>query len=146
MRPFVFLGGTVGHSHWREPFTQRLIEMGVAAARIYNPVVEEWTVEDQAREDRAKHETEHVLFYICNPESSSEAISSYSLVEATMHLYDRPESTVVVFDINGVQGHSLKSLRKCEKDLRERFPNGHIYSTGAEALGYFERVLSAGGN
>jgi len=142
MSPFVFLGGTVGKSNWREPFTKRLMEAGVPADRIFNPVVPEWTAECQEAEDIAKRDSEHLLFYICDPEQGGNAISGYSLVEATMCLYDRPQSTVVVFDLSGITGHVLKSLIKCKRDLRARFPEGHIFSTADDAVAYFSQIIA----
>ena len=87
MKPFVFLGGTVGESSWRQSVTLLLIQAGVAAERIFDPVVSEWTDQSQALEDEAKRQADYLLFYLCD-------VSGYSLVEATMGLYDRMASTV----------------------------------------------------
>ena len=127
MKPFVFLGGTVGESSWRQSVTLLLIQAGVPAERIFDPVVSEWTDQSQALEDEAKRQADYLLFYLCD-------VSGYSLVEATMGLYDRMVSTVVVFDLAGLEGHALKSLVKCEHDLRARFPTGLIFSTAGEAV------------
>ena len=136
MTPFLFLGGTVGNSNWRGAFTQRLIAAGVSADRIYNPAVPDWTPAFQAAEDAAKREAEFNLFYLCATGQAENPLPAYSLVEAVMHLYDQTEKTIVVFDLQGLDGHLLKALQKSEKDLRARFPQGHIYRSADEALAF----------
>jgi hypothetical protein len=137
MNPFIFLGGTVGNSKWRDLFTSRLIEAGVPAGRIFNPVVSNWTAESQEKEDAAKRSSNYLLFYICNTEQDGNPLSAYAMVEAVMHLYDQIDSTVVIFDTTGLEGHPLKALSKSEQDLRRRFPDGHIFLNLDEAIAFF---------
>ena len=137
MKPFVFLGGTVGNSKWRDPFTERLIAVGVPGERIFNPVVADWNEEFQKKEDAAKLASEYLLFYICNTQQPELPVSTYGIVEAVMHLYDKPKVTVAVFDLQGLDGHVLKALSKSEKDLRARFPQGYIFSSADEAIAFF---------
>jgi hypothetical protein len=147
MNPFVFLGGTVGNSTWRTAFTERLIATGVPADLIFNPTVRSWNAEVQEREDAAKRSSDYLLFYICDPQEAGDSASTYAIVEAVMHLYDAPSATVAVFDLKGLEGHVLKALTKTEKDLRARFPDGHIYATADEAIAFFaSKVMKAGGN
>jgi len=137
MNPFVFLGGTVGNSKWRDSFTERLVAAGVEKERIFNPVVADWNEEFQAKEDAAKLSSDYLLFYVCNTEQDGNPVSTYGIVEAVMHLYDKPKVTVVVFDLKGLEGHVLKALKKTEKDLRARFPQGHIFSNADDAIAFF---------
>jgi hypothetical protein len=138
MSTSIFLGGTVGSTTWRSTFIADLVAAGVPAESIYNPVVPDWTPECQAAEDRAKAEASYNLFYICSPNPGDATnVSVYSIVEAVMGLYDQPSTTVVVFDNREYSGHILKSLKKTEKDLRNRFPNANIFSTYEEAVSYF---------
>lgn len=130
----IFLGGTCGNNNWRNDFTSELVKRGVPPEAIFNPVVPNWTPEDQAKEEEAKSRATSMIFYIADPKQEGINVSAYSLVEATMALYDSPKSTVVVFDTEGQTGHVLKALKQSEKVLRKRFPNAAIYGTEEEAL------------
>jgi hypothetical protein len=127
-RPLVFLGGTCGNSQWRETFTDELVDGGIPKAKIFNPVVADWTEECQTREDEAKRTAKFVLFNITDPEEKGNPISAYSIVEAVMGMYDNPERTLVVFDTGAFSNHALRSIQKTEKDLKSRFPSGRIFS------------------
>jgi len=129
----IFLGGTVGSNNWREAFTKLLLDSGVPNEAIFNPVVENWTPECQAVEDRVKREAAFNLFFIGNPKNANSEISAYSLVEAVMGLYDEAARTIVVFDLSDFSEHVSKAMRKIESDLRHRFPSRMIYSSLQEA-------------
>ena len=123
----VFLGGTCGNNHWRDNVISQLVSQGVPEVVLFNPVVEDWTEECQVIEDRVKAEAEFVVFYLASPKDENpNSVSAYSLVEATMALYDDPDRAVVVFDTDGLSDHVLKVMNKTEKDLRKRFPNAAI--------------------
>lgn len=141
MSTSIFLGGTVANANWRPSFIADLVAAGVSEDSLYNPVVPDWTPECQAAEDQAKSQARYNLFYICDPKQEGNPVSIYSLVEATMGLYDQPSTIVVVFDNTGYSGHALKSLTKSEKDLRKRFPTASIFSTREEAVNYFVKRL-----
>ena len=129
----LFLGGTVGNNPWRSEFTRRLVSAGVKPEAILNPVVQNWDAQAQTVEENAKAEARLLLFYIGHPMQNRDSISAYSLVEATMALYDRPTAAVVVFDKAGLSGHALAALNQCELVLRHRFPDGSIFDTLRDA-------------
>ena len=129
MEKLLFLGGTAGHNKWRDTLTDTLISRGVSAGVIFNPVVADWNEEAQAREEAAKASASHLLFYIANPMQEGNPLSTYSMVEATMALYDKPDRTVVVFDSAGIEGHFLKALNQAKNVLKTRFPAARIYDS-----------------
>jgi len=131
-KQLLFLGGTCGNNDWRTNFTKELISGGVPADDIFNPVVSDWNAEAQANEEKAKKEATYLMFYIADPKLEDSNLSAYSMVEATMGLYDKPE-TVVVFDYAGIEGHSRKSMQQTEKVLKARFPTARIFSAAAQA-------------
>lgn len=141
MKYLVFLGGTVAGNGWRKKFIRELAALGVPYAELFNPVVEEWTEEAQAAEELAKKKATHMMFYLGAPMQDGNPLSTYSMIEATMALYDMPEKTVVVFDPHGIRGHALKSYRQTEKVLRARFPDKRIFSTLGEAIEWFADEL-----
>lgn len=137
----IFLGGTVGHNPWRKKLIH---DLGTDAA-LFDPVVEDWNEEAQEAEERAKREADLFVFYIANPKQEGISVSSYSLVEATMALYDAPESTVVAFDYNGygpLHAHSVKALKQAEKVLRARFPEASIFSSYTELCDWLKLRLT----
>lgn len=137
----IFLGGTVGKNNWREPFIERLVASGVSRDSIFNPVVKDWNEAARESEEKAKKEASHFLFYIANPYLEGSTLSAYSMVEATMALYDSPDTTVVVFDPTDIEGHSLKAFLQTEKVLRKRFPTAKIFGNTDEALNWLAAHL-----
>ena len=129
----VFLGGTVGRNTWREDVIPELTRRGIPLEALYDPPVDDWTEEIQAREGAAKNQASYLLYVIAHPGGSSAAVSAYSLVEAVMGLYDRPGQTVVAFDTSGMTGHVLKVMRKIVRDLQERFPDAPIFDNNRDA-------------
>jgi hypothetical protein len=129
----VFLGGTVGTNTWRDEVIPELMRRGIPAEVLYEPPVDDWTEEIQAREDAAKRQASYQLYVIARPGGSSDAVSAYSLVEAVMGLYDRPGQTVVAFDTSGMTGHALKAMRKIIRDLQDRFPDAPIFDNNRGA-------------
>mgnify|MGYP003554776529 FL=1 len=128
MNKLLFLGGTCGNNNWRIGFIASLIALGVSAGNLFNPVVPNWNDEAQAKEDAAKTEAKYMLYYLANPGEENNTVSSYSLVEAVMNLYDAPNRTVVVFDTTGQPPHVVKAMTKSYKDLVKRFPNAPIFN------------------
>lgn len=142
MKPYlVFLGGTVAGNGWRKKFIRELTALGVPHSELFNPVVEEWNEEAQAKEEEAKKNATHMLFFLGAPMQDGNPLSTYSMIEATMALYDAPEKTVVVFDPTGIGGHALKAYKQTEKVLRKRFPDKRILSTLGEAIAWFADEL-----
>lgn len=141
MSKLVFLGGTVGNNGWREGFVKHFTDLGVDGNLFFNPVVADWNEEAQKNEERAKKEASHFLFYLADPKQDGNPLSAYSMVEATMALYDSPETTVVVFDSEGITGHALKAFNQAQKVLRKRFPNANIFSLEESLVWFKENVF-----
>ena len=82
----VFLGGTVANSTWREYMMPKL------EVDFFNPVVEEWTEEDQKKEI---YEREHCDFclYVISPKM----IGWYSLAEVTDDSYKKSDKTIYCY-------------------------------------------------
>ena len=74
-----------------------------------------------------------MLYYLGDPKEEGNRVSFYSLLEATMALYDAPARTVVVFDATGMPKHAEKATNKAYKDLKKRFPDANIFGTQSEA-------------
>jgi hypothetical protein len=133
----IFLGGTAGNNPWRDSFITACLEKGIPSDMLFNPVVPDWNADAQAREDLIKKDPSTLMLYhISNPMQGTGQVSAYSLVEATMALYDHLDRTVVVFDTTGMTDHTLKSMKKIEADLRLRFPDAAVFSSPDEAIYY----------
>jgi hypothetical protein len=133
-KKLVFLGGTCAGNNWRPEFIAALIAGGLSAEEIFNPVVPDWNEEVRRKEEEAKASATHMLFYIADPKQAGNPLSAYSMVEATMAMYDKPDTTVVVFDNTGIEGHALKAMNQTLKVLKKRFPAAAILATPAEAI------------
>ena len=132
-KKLVFLGGTVGNNDWRERLINELKDT-IDTSSLSNPVVKDWNEAAQKAEELAKKNATHFLFYLGDPKQDGLSISGYSLVEATMALYDNPESTVVIFDEDDFSGHSLKAMKQTQKVLRSRFPKANILDSKDEVV------------
>jgi hypothetical protein len=142
MKNQVFLGGTVGLNNWRKALViPELLRWGVKEEQIFDPVVEDWNAEAQAKEDAAKAESRFMLFYISNPYTPGNEVSAYSLVEAVMGLYDEPDRTVVVFNLEGLSISTGKSMKKIIKDLKTRFPDSYIFDGVYTAISFLSTKL-----
>jgi hypothetical protein len=130
---FVFLGGTCGKNDWRKALIKHLAERGVDPSYLFDPVVPEWNDEAQKNEENAKAKTTHFLFYLASPKEEGNPLSAYSMVEATMALYDNPDGSVVVFDNEGMPAHATKAMNQTLKVLKKRFPSANIFATVTEA-------------
>lgn len=137
----LFLGGTVGNNTWRDKFIADLVEQGVPSDVIFNPVVSDWNEAAQAAEEQAKAEAQYMMFYISDPKQEGLNMSAYSMVEATMALYDKPETAVVAFDKDSFNGHPLKAMNQTEKVLKRRFPNANILGSLTESVDWFVNKL-----
>jgi hypothetical protein len=142
MKKIVFLGGTCGNNNWRDGLSARLMARGVPAESLFNPVVANWDEAAQQREDEAKKKADFNLFYLGDPQQADNRVSFYSLLEATMGLYDAPARTVVVFDTTGMPKPMEKSNVKACKDLKARFPEAPIFGTLAEAEDWLVKNLA----
>lgn len=144
-RKLVFLGGTAGSNDWRDSFTAICERNGVPREVWFNPVVKDWDDAAQAREETAKEAATHLVFCIANPRQDGNPLSAYSMVEATMALYDKPERTVVVFDYHGMRGHPLKAMVQAHDVLRSRFPSARIFDSPVRAMHWLIADLTGGG-
>ena len=135
-RKLVFLGGTATNNTWRDGFSENLVSRGVSAHTLFNPVVKDWNKEAQQREEAAIAEASHLVFYVADPKQEGNPLSVYSMVEATMALYDKPECTVVVFDTDGMSGHPLKAMNQTLGVLKARFPGANIFGTRESAINW----------
>jgi hypothetical protein len=125
--PLVFLGGTCGKNNWRPRLIKEVHQVlppgDPASYVLFDPVVADWNKEAQAREEEMKRRAHLHVYYLASPKLESPTdVSAYSLVEATMALYDRPESTLVVFDNSEITGHSREAMDQAQRVLRTRFP------------------------
>lgn len=134
MNKLVFLGGTAANNDWRKALVNALVSRGVPPYIFFNPVIKDWNEEAQRREEAAKVEASHLVFYIGDPKQEGNPLSAYSMVEATMALYDKPDRTVVVFETEGMSGHPLKAMNQTLKVLNARFPEANIFGTRREVI------------
>lgn len=124
----VFLGGTCGNNRWREDIViPGLKNKGVPEDAIFNPNLGpgQWNEEAQALEDRVKRSCSLMVYYIGDPRDGT-GVSPYSVVEATMALYDDQDRTLVVIENAGADDHTKKALDKILLDWRRRFTNARI--------------------
>ena len=138
----VFLGGTCGKNTWRPTLIAQLVAEGVNPSCLFDPVVSDWNDAAQKAEEEAKAKATHMFFYIANPYLKGTELSAYSMVEATMALYDKPQTTVIVFDSTDITEHSLKAFKQTEKVLRKRFPQATILGTRQEAIDWLVKQLN----
>ena len=134
MPPLVFLGGTAANNPWRKQFVENA--KGVPASVFFDPVVAVWDEEARRREEEAKAMASHLVFYIADPRQDGNPLSAYSMVEATMALYDKPLISVVIFDTTGMGGHPLKAMNQTFRALKARFPSSYIFATPDEAVAW----------
>ncbi|MDO8668091.1 MAG: nucleoside 2-deoxyribosyltransferase domain-containing protein [bacterium] len=141
-KKLVFLDGTAANNNWRDGLIESLVGRGVSAETLFNPVVKDWNEEAQRCEEAAKTEASHLVFYIADPKQDGNPLSAYSMVEATMALYDKSNRTVVVFDTEGITGHPLKAMNQTLKVLKKRFPEANVFATRQEAIEWLASQLA----
>lgn len=137
-RNVVFLGGTCGKNHWREDIViPGLLERGVSPDALFNPVVENWDDAAREREDEMKRTARWQLYVIASPDpgmADCPVVSGYSLVEATMGLYDAPARTVILVDTTGMAEATEASIAKAVADWWWRFPDAPIFADYAALI------------
>lgn len=97
-----FLGGTCNESTWRD----ELISLLNDKVEYFNPVVDDWTDDCQAREDKARDEARYVLFVI-----TSQMTGVFSIAEVVDCSNKRPESTLFCVLSEGFGEGQLRSLK-----------------------------------
>ena len=101
MKKRVFLGGTWNGSTWRN---KMMIYLNNAGLDYFNPIVEDWTLEDQAIEDRERETCDFCLYAI-----TSRMAGVYSVAEVVDDSNKRPEKTVLVL-LPGIDGTASLSV------------------------------------
>ena len=135
VHPQVFLGGTCGNNDWRDGFIERVVARGVPRSALFNPQLPPgaWNEEAQRQEDDVKAYADLLFFYLGDPQEKENRASTYSVLETTFALYERPARSVVVFDSTGMPSRSAKSNNKAGADLKKRFPAAPIFFSLEEA-------------
>jgi len=109
----VFLGGTCNNSNWRDKLIPLLTNID-----YFNPVVEDWTEEDQAEEIKQRQECDFVL-YVITPKMKG----VYSIAEVIDDSNKRPEKTIfcILEEDNGEKfdASQMKSLGQVGKMVKE---------------------------
>lgn len=111
----VFLGGTCSESTWRDELMTMLDSAKVDA---FNPVVDDWNEEAQAREDFHKANDDFCL-YVLTPEMTG----IYSIFEVACDGCKRPDRTIFCVlperDGKTFEVFLQKNFTKIKKDLRK---------------------------
>jgi hypothetical protein len=79
----VFLGGTCNESTWRDQLIPILESHGVD---YFNPVVDDWTSECQAEEERQKNEICNIHLYVITPKMTG-VFSIAEAVESAINMH-----------------------------------------------------------
>lgn len=104
----VFLGGTCNKSTWRDELIPLL------KIDYFNPVVNDWTPECQAREIEEREKADFKLFVI-----TAAMTGVFSIAEAVEEAIKNPIQTILVVIEEGFSAGQLKSL-KATSDLIKR--------------------------
>jgi len=110
----IFLGGTCNNSTWRDWVMPELDRLKIP---YFNPVVEDWTPECQAEEERQKEECD-IHLYVITPEMTG----VFSIAEAVDSAWKKDKHCLFYV----VQSHllfpkgQLKSLRAVEDLIYKR--------------------------
>jgi hypothetical protein len=99
----VFLGGTANKSTWRDTLIKKL------KIDYFNPIVDDWTEEDQKEELKQRKTCDYVL-YVITPKMEG----IYSIAEVVDDSNKRPEKTIFVYlledDDKTFTKHQIKSM------------------------------------
>lgn len=107
----VFLGGTCADSTWRDELIPKL------KVKYFNPVVDDWTEEDQKEEIKQRKTCDYVL-YVITPKMEG----VYSIAEVVDDSNKRPEKTVFCYlteDDKEFSKAQIKSLDMVGKMISE---------------------------
>jgi len=131
MRPLVFLGGTCNGSTWRCELIPQLEKENIP---YFNPVVKNWTVEDQNKEREIKMMPNVVGLYVL----TSAMTGSFSVAEAVDSSNKRPASTVFYYRPMGFTTGQMKSLEAISEMLRDN--GAHVVKNFDSVVGCLKRV------
>jgi hypothetical protein len=127
MKKTVFLGGTCNNSHWRDAIIPKL------KINYYNPVVENWTHENETEELRQRVTCDYCL-YVLTPKMTG----VFSIAEVVDDSNKRPEKTIFCFltkdDNKKFSKHQLKSMKAVGKMVAEN--GAKVFSTIEEVVEY----------
>jgi hypothetical protein len=122
----VGLFGTIGQNQWRESFTSKLLEAGIAKASIFNPINE-----PTSAIEKAKAEAKYAVYVISAP-----------LVDKLpLSLQERMPQTVVVFDQAAFPGPLAQAMHDCEVKLKAHYPQGNFFTSIPDAEGWLVKQL-----
>ena len=116
----IFLGGTCNESTWRE----ELIEM--VDGECFNPVVDDWNEEAQARELEVRANADMVV-YVITPKMTG----VYSIAEVIDDSNKRPEKTIFcILDEDDGISLTFGQLRSLENVGKMVQRNGGVWISG----------------
>lgn len=103
----VFLGGTCNSSHWRDELIPLL------NVEYFNPVVEDWTPECQAREIKEREECDYVLYGL-----TPRMVGLYSIAELIDDSNKRPSKTMfIILDDKDDDGKKITFIPTVKKSM-----------------------------
>ena len=125
-----FLGGTCNNSTWRERLIKDL------KVPFFNPVVEDWTEEDQKREDEQRKSAKFVLFVI-----TPLMKGVFSIAEAIDCSNKRPESTIFCVlekdDKKEFDKSEMKSLNQVKEMVKKN--GGKVFDGLSEIADFLNK-------
>lgn len=130
----VFLGGTCADSKWRDQMKTFLDEEKI---KYFDPVVDDWNEEAQARELQEREKCDFCL-YVITPKMQG----VYSIAEVVDDSNKRPHKTVFVClatdDNTKFMENGLKSLKQVGKMVKEN--GGQVFDNLKDAAKWMGRV------
>lgn len=123
----VFLGGTCNGSKWRDKLIPLL------QIDYFNPVVEDWTPEQQAREILARRNCDFCLYTI-----TKELKGVYSIAEVVDDSNKKSEKTVLCLLEEGLPVHMQKSLKAVAKMVKSN--GAHVFYDLASVAEFLNRM------
>lgn len=128
----VFLGGTCNDSTWRG----KLIPLLNTSVEVFNPVVENWSLETQQTEE---HEKRAALLnlYVLTPKQTG----FYSFSELAVSAMKDPEHTVVTV-LNDDEGVEWDEKQKASIDAVEKLLKDEANITVLHSLDETARVIN----
>jgi len=121
--PKVFLGGTRNNTTWRE----KVIDGIEGYIDYYNPIVEDWTPECKAEEDRQKDEECNIHVYVI----TSAMTGVYSIAEIIDSVYNVDKKTFMCVIHEGFEDGQLKSLDAVGEIVKKK---GGVFLTNIDDL------------
>ncbi len=100
----IFLGGTCNDSIWRDELIPMLEDAGI---EYFNPVVDDWTPDFIAIENRIKSKEDTTELYVI----TSQMTGVYSIAEAVQASNKKPNRTIFCVLEQGFDEGQLRSLR-----------------------------------